>query len=104
LFANLPLFNKIISAAALQIYNPVQPTYICRQPCLHLCSVRGTSGLRYGVEYNSRNIEELYNNFKTELERHMVSASIPVKTDEDEWRTALNGQGVYFDYGTSDTP
>jgi hypothetical protein len=101
LFVNLPLFNIIEGSGSNTDLQPGSADSYQQAALPTAMAVRGTSGLRYGVEYNSRNIEDLYNNFKTELGEALGSASIPEKTNENEWRDALTGQGVYFDYGTA---
>lgn len=53
---------------------------------------------RYGATYDSVRVEALYNRFSAALGEALGSSGTPVEVNEAQWRAALTGAGVYFDY------
>ena len=53
---------------------------------------------RCGVTYGAERIEALYERFSAALGEALGSSGTPEEVTEQQWRAALGGPGVYFDY------
>ncbi len=100
-FYSIPAFSKASDNGDNAEINPGASDQYQQAALPLTAAVKGSSELRYGVKYDSKQIEELYGNFRMELGEALGSASLPESVTEDVWRAALTGQGVYFDYETA---
>ena len=57
------------------------------------------TGTHCSVMYDGDGLESVYARFSPSLGEALGSSGSPAPATEDEWRAALGGQGVYFDYG-----
>ncbi len=53
---------------------------------------------RYGVRYDSRKTDELYDQVASLLGESLGSAAPPVETDERQWKAALLYPGIFFEF------
>lgn len=60
--------------------------------------VTDETGARYGVKYDTEARNAVYDRTSSILGEALGSASAPAEITEDEWREALSGMGVYFEY------
>lgn len=95
------LFQRLVPESVP--VEPVEPTSgvltyqaAARPVC---AAVTGGSGLVYGVSYDDSVMDGLMQDFRTILGETLGSASKPVRVDEQVWREALLGPGLYLDYG-----
>ena len=54
--------------------------------------------LHSAAMYDGRTLEEYYSRFSAALAEALGSAGEPEVVSEDEWKSAISGRGVYFDY------
>ena len=57
-------------------------------------------GVHSAAMYDARSLEEYYALYSAALAEALGSAGEPVEVGEADWRSALEGRGVYFDYQT----
>ena len=62
--------------------------------------VTNEDGGRLGVRYDTDERDAVYEMTSSILGEALGSASTPVEINEEEWRLALSGAGVYFEYIT----
>jgi hypothetical protein len=60
--------------------------------------VTGNTGARSAAKYDSESVSELYSGFSAALAEALGSAGEPVEVTEQEWREALSGAGVFFEF------
>ena len=60
-----------------------------------------SDGSRYGVKYDTVSRNAVYDRTSSILGEALGSASAPTEINEDEWRSALDSPGFYFEYMTS---
>jgi len=60
--------------------------------------ITGEGGWRYGVKYDTESRNALYDRTSSILGEALGSAAQPNEVSEEEWRTALTGPGVFFEY------
>lgn len=61
-------------------------------------AVTGSVGMRYGLTYGEERVAELYGRFSAALGEALGSSGTPEAITEAQWRDALDGPGVYFDF------
>ena len=66
-----------------------------------LCIViTNEDGARFGVRYDTEARNAVYDRISSIMGEALGSATAPSEISEDEWRSALAGLGVYFEYVT----
>lgn len=60
--------------------------------------ITNETGLRYGVEYDGAAMSTVYSSLGTLLGEALGSSGEMTEISEEEWRLALGGKNVYFDY------
>ena len=63
-----------------------------------IMAVVGDIGARCGAKYNQEQLDAMYQKTVNIFGEALGSATMPEECTEDEWRTALNMPGVYWDY------
>lgn len=58
------------------------------------------AGVHSAAMYDSRTLDEYHSLYSAALAEALGSAGEPVEVTDSEWRAALTGTGVYFDYYT----
>ena len=56
------------------------------------------AGTHCAVQYDGQSLESVYARFSPSLGEALGSSGTPTPVTEEEWYSALAGQGVYFDY------
>lgn len=56
------------------------------------------NGLRYGVQYNQDETDEVFSSLSIILNEALGSAGLPEEISEREWREALCSTGIYIEY------
>ena len=77
---------------------PGTSTYIAAANPLS-AAVTSAAGMVHGIGCDDEKMEELLQSFRPVLGEAMGSASEPVRVAEEEWRLALEGPGLFLDYG-----
>lgn len=57
-----------------------------------------SDGLRYGVQYDQNEADELFARFGPLLGEALISSGEPEEISEGKWQDYLRGQGIYFDF------
>lgn len=63
-------------------------------------AVVGSEG-RYGVQYNSAKVEDVFENFGPLLGEALTTETQPEPIRESRWKSALGDVGIYFDFGNA---
>jgi len=99
-FGDLPLFGSV---AGLVQDSPVAETVgvIAKEAARPLTIVIiGEDGGRFAVRYDTDARNSAYERTRSILAEALGSASAPVEISENQWRAALSGPGVYYEYAT----
>jgi len=63
--------------------------------------ITGADGARFGVKHDTETRNAVYDRISSIVGEALGSASAPTEISEEEWRDALSGLGVYFEYMTA---
>lgn len=77
--------------------NQNEPGRIQAQLPVTAAALLGSSG-RYAVKYDGAAMESLYEKFSVIVGEALGSSSDPERVGIEQWRQALSGTGIYFDY------
>ncbi len=61
-------------------------------------AVTPENGSHMGVMWDEEELASVYSRFSAALGEALGSSGAPVQVEEEEWRSALSGAGVYFDF------
>jgi len=99
--AGIPFFGSVaemIRGTASPVETGETPVKEAARPLSIV--ITNEEGLRYGVRYDTDARNAVYDRASSIIGEALGSAFEPVEIDEDEWRSALSGAGVFFEYVT----
>jgi len=96
---NIPLFGNVADLVRGASGTPETGGVVLKEAARPLSIViTNEDGGRFGVKYDTEMRNAVYDRTSSILGEALGSASTPVKIGEGEWREALSGPGVFFEY------
>ena len=96
---NLPFFGSVADLVRGSAGTTETGGVDIKEAARPLCIViTNENGDHYGVKYDTDTRNAVYDRTSSIIGEALGSASMPKVVDESEWREALSGTGIYFEY------
>ena len=100
-FATIPFFGSVANLMRGTAGETETAGASIKEAARPICIViTNETGKHYGVKYDTDARNTVYDRTSSILSEALGSAAEPAVVSEDEWRAALSGQGMFFEYMT----